>query len=177
MQAAEPDLIQRAKQGDRDAFDALIGPLIEPGYRFAFGMLHDREAAEDAVQETALKAWRKIDHVRPGWSMRPWFFGILANQCRNTRRARWSSVIRLASPRRVTSSPEDHVVRGADLRQALRRLPTNRLEALVLHYYLDLPLEEVAATTGVPIGTVKSRIFRALEQLRPDLGEPSEVLG
>jgi RNA polymerase sigma-70 factor (ECF subfamily) len=58
ISAADADLVSRAKQGDRSAFDHLIGPLIEQGFRLAYGMLHDREAAEDAVQEAAVRSWR-----------------------------------------------------------------------------------------------------------------------
>jgi len=173
----EAGLIERAKSGDRTAFDALVGPLIEPGYRFAFGMLHDREAAEDAVQEAAFKAWTRLENLRPGSSIRPWFFGIIANQCRSTRRTRWWTVVKLEAPRRIINSPEDQIVRGADLRRALRRLPVDRLEALVLHYYLDLTLEEVASVCRVPVGTVKSRIARGLEQLRPDADRITEAFG
>jgi RNA polymerase sigma-70 factor (ECF subfamily) len=93
--------------------------------------------------------------------------GIVANQCRSVRRARWWSVLKLAAPDVPDPDVEDVIVRGADVRRALRQLPNDRLEALVLHYYLDLPLEEVAAVTGVPLGTVKSRIHRAIAQLRP----------
>jgi len=151
--------------------------MIEPAYRFAFGMLHDREAAEDAVQESAYRAWTRLENLRPGWGMRPWFFGIVANQCRTTRRNRWWSVVKLEAPWRTITSPEDDIVRGADLRRALRRLPTKRLEAIVLHYYVGLTLEEVASVTRVPIGTVKSRIYRGLKQLRPDLERMNEVFG
>jgi len=173
----EAGLIERAKSGDRTAFDGLVGPLIEPGYRFAFGMLHDREAAEDAVQEAAFKAWTRLENLRPGSSIRPWFFGIIANQCRSTRRTRWWTVVKLGAPGRTINSPEDQIVRGADLRRALRRLPVDRLEALVLHYYLDLTLEEVASVCRVPVGTVKSRIARGLEQLRPDADRITEAFG
>src|SRR5258706_4072360 len=152
-------LLERARSGDREAFDALVGPLIEPGYRLAFGMLHDRESAEDAVQEAALRAWLRLENVRPGWSIRPWFLGIVANQCRNTRRGRWWSVVKLSAPWRTVASPEDQIVRGADLRKALRRLSNDRLEALVLHYYVGLSLDEVAAVAGVPTGTVKSLAY------------------
>jgi RNA polymerase sigma-70 factor, ECF subfamily len=173
----ETGLLDRARSGDREAFDALVGPLIEPGYRLAFGMLHDREAAEDAVQEATFKAWMRLENVRPGWSMRPWYFAIVANQCRSLRRTRWWSVLKVATPWKAISSPEDQVVRGADVRRALRSLPTDRLEVLILHYYLDLSLEEVAAVVGAPIGTVKSRMHRALEQLRPQVDRVNEVFG
>jgi RNA polymerase sigma-70 factor, ECF subfamily len=66
-------------------------------------------------------------------------------------------------------------VRGADLRAALRKLALDQREALVLRYYLDLPLEEVAAITGVPVGTVKSRVNRGLAAMRPHF-EPLEAV-
>jgi RNA polymerase sigma-70 factor, ECF subfamily len=173
----EDGLLERARSGDRAAFDALVGPLIEQGYRLAFGMLHDREAAEDAVQEATFRAWMRLENVRPGWSMRPWFFAIVANQCRSVRRTRWWSVVKLAAPWRVIPSHEDEIVRGADVRRALRRLPPDRLEVVVLHYYMDLSLEDVAAVVGAPLGTVKSRMHRALEQLRPQVDLVNEVFG
>jgi RNA polymerase sigma-70 factor, ECF subfamily len=162
------DLLSSAKAGDRFAFDELVGRFVNDAFRLAFGMLHDREAAEDAVQEAALRAWRKLGNLRPGTEMRPWFLGIVANQCRSLVRGRWWSVLRLESHSESRSSEfEDRVVRGADLRAALRKLPIGHREALVLRYYLDLPLEEVAAITGVPVGTVKSRINRGLAAMRP----------
>ena len=174
---SEAGLLGRARAGDRQAFDALVGELIEPGYRLAFGMLHDREAAEDAVQEATFKAWMKLENVRPGWSIRPWYLAIVANQCRSLRRTRWWSVVKVAAPWMLSSSPEDEIVRGADVRRALRALPAERLEVLVLHYYMDLSLEEVAAVVGVPLGTVKSRMHRALQQLRPQIERINGVFG
>lgn len=154
--------------GDRSAFDDLVGPLVDQAFRLAFGMLHDREAAEDAVQEAAVRSWRKLGNLQQGMPMRPWFLAIVANQCRTVTRGRWWSVLRLDSS--VESHGpgfEERVVRGADVRAALRRLPIEQREVLVLRYYLDLPLEEVASITGVPVGTVKSRINRGLAAMRP----------
>jgi RNA polymerase sigma-70 factor (ECF subfamily) len=173
---AEHNLISSAKAGDRSAFDELVGPLVDQAFRLAFGMLHDREAAEDAVQEAAVRSWRKLGNLRPGTPMRPWFLAIVANQCRIMARGRWWSVLRL----RANASPavggfEDRIVRGADLRTALRKLPLDQREALVLRYYLDLPFEEVAAITGVPVGTVKSRVNRGLAAMRPQF-EPLEAV-
>src|SRR5437762_12520532 len=89
--AADPDLVRAAKRGDEAAFTALLRPLLEPAYRLAAGMLQDRQLAEDAVQEAAVKAWRKINQLREGTEMQPWFLGIVANECRTTRRGRWRS--------------------------------------------------------------------------------------
>jgi RNA polymerase sigma factor (sigma-70 family) len=161
------DPVNRAKAGDRAAFDELVGPLVDQGFRLAFGMLHDREAAEDAVQEATVRSWRKLSNLRPGTEMRPWFLAIVANQCRTVARGRWWSVIRLEETRAAGGGFEDRIVRGADLRSALRKLAVDQREVLVLRYYLDLPLEEVAAITGVAVGTVKSRINRGLAAMRP----------
>jgi RNA polymerase sigma-70 factor (ECF subfamily) len=165
---ADAELVRRAKAGDRFAFDELVGSLVDQAFRLAFGMLHDRAAAEDAVQEAAVRSWRKMGNLRPGTPMRPWFLAIVANQCRTTLRGRWWSVLRLEGPLGSAGAGfEDRIVRGEDLRAALRKLPPEQREVLVLHYYLDLPLHEVAAIAGVPVGTVKSRMNRGLAAMRP----------
>jgi RNA polymerase sigma-70 factor (ECF subfamily) len=165
--SAGTDPVSLAKAGDRAAFDEIVGPLIDHGFRLAFGMLHDREAAEDAVQEATVRSWRKLGNLRPGSEVRPWFLAIVANQCRTVARGRWWSVLRLEGAGGSSSGFEDRIVRGADLRAALRKLTLDQREVLVLRYYLDLPLDEVAAITGVPVGTVKSRINRGLAAMRP----------
>lgn len=91
----QQELIQDAKDGDGIAFDALLGPLLDPAYRLALGILHDREAAQDAVQDAALRAWRKLEQLREGTEMRPWFLAIVANQCRSMLRTRWWRVVKL----------------------------------------------------------------------------------
>jgi RNA polymerase sigma-70 factor (ECF subfamily) len=176
MAEADLVLVGKAKAGDRSAFDELVGPLVAQAFRLAFGMLHDRASAEDAVQEAAVRSWRKIGNLRPGMPLRPWFLAIVANQCRTVMRSRWWSVVRLdVIEAQGSGGFEDRIVRGADLRAALRKLATDQREVLVLRYYLDLPLEEVAAITGVPVGTVKSRINRGLAAMRPHF-EPVEAL-
>src|SRR2546421_9018620 len=156
MTTADADIVSRAKNGDRSAFDQLLGPLVDQGFRLAYGMLHDRQAAEDAVQEAAVRSWRKLGNLRPGTEMRPWFLGIVANQCRSTRRGRWWSVVRVEDPGGSgTAEFEEALVRGADVRAALRRLSPQHREVIVLHYDLDLPLEEIAAIARIPAGTVK----------------------
>ncbi len=167
MDSPGAELIRRAREGDRRAFDALVGPLIDPAFRLSYGLLHDRESAEDAVQEAALKAWRKLANVREGSDIKPWFLAIVANQSRTLQRGRWWSVLKLDRVGASAPASEDRIVRGADLRREIRLLPHDQRLPLVLHFYLDLPLEEVAAITGAPLGTVKSRIHRACGRLRP----------
>jgi RNA polymerase sigma-70 factor (ECF subfamily) len=162
-----PQSLSRALQGDSDSFSRLLEPLLDPAYRLAAVMLADRTAAEDAVQEASVKAWRKIRQLRGAESsLRPWFLSIVANECRMARRTRWWSVLKFADVREPEpEAPESHT----DLRQALLRLSPDERLPLVLHFYLDLPLDEVATALGVSPAAAKSRIYRAAKRLRSDL--------
>ena len=151
---------------DSADFDSLIGPHLEAGYRTALAMLHDRDEAEDALQEAAVKAWRRIGQLRRAASGRAWFLAIVANQCRSVRRGRWWSVIRLPDVRTQLAEADHQAV---DLERALRRLPEGDRLALFLHFYLDMPLEEVGAVLGLSPAGAKTRVYRAARKLRPGL--------
>jgi len=164
------DLVTRAQAGDDGAFTALLRPAIAPAYRLAGAMLHDANAAEDIVQDASLKAWRKLDQLKAGAQMQPWFLGIVANECRSARRTRWWSVLRLSDPEPPAVPAGDSMAAFADLRRAIRRLRYRRRLLLVLHWYLDLPVAEIAAITGSSEDAVKSELSRAVRQLRRLLG-------
>lgn len=162
-----PEPLSRAAIGDPDSFSRLIEPLLDPAYRLAAVMLGDRNAAEDAVQEAAIKAWRKVRQLRGGIeSLRPWFLSIVANECRMTRRARWWGVVKVAE---VSGDQSREPQSNTDLHRALLKLPMDERLPLVLHFYLDLPLEELARTLGVSPAAAKSRVYRAAKRLRADL--------
>jgi RNA polymerase sigma-70 factor (ECF subfamily) len=173
---ADPSaLLRDAIAGDERAFDALIGPLVEPGYRLAVSMLNQAEEAEDAVQEATIKAWRNLHQLKDASVARSWFFTIVANQCRSTRRGRWWNVVKLAAPEQPKAGPEDEAVQRTDLEHALRTLaPDDRL-ALYLRYYMDLPLSEVAGVLGISETAAKSRIHRAAQGLKPAVDVPEVV--
>lgn len=167
---ASSDLLADAIDGDVAAFVRMLDPLWDPAYRLAVAMLGDRAAAEDAVQDAALNAWRGVRRLRRSTpSLRPWFLTIVANQCRSTRRTPWWRVIRLPNlPDRAgrSSARQDDRL---DLESALRTLNDQQRLVLALHYYLDLPIDEVAATIGVSRSAAKSRVIRAVRALRPAL--------
>jgi RNA polymerase sigma-70 factor (ECF subfamily) len=165
LQADEP-LRLRAVAGDEAAFESLLRQLLEPGLRLALSMLGDRRDAEDATQEALTRAWRKLHQLRPGMPVRPWFFAIVTNQCRNVRRTPWFRLTFLVEMVGRAPSPEPAVER-LDLERAMQQLPLADRGALFLHFYLDLPIEEVAATLGVSPAAAKSRIYRACRRLRP----------
>jgi RNA polymerase sigma-70 factor, ECF subfamily len=166
--AADPSLVRDARRGDEAAFTSLLRPLLEPAYRLAAGMLQDRQLAEDAVQEAAVNAWRKLHQLREGADMRPWFFGIVANECRRTRRSRWWNVLKIdVTPRRI-EAPDEKAARSVDLRSALMRLRPEQRLVLVLYFYLDLPLEEIATITSASFAAVRGRLYRGIRELKAD---------
>src|SRR5438876_12116266 len=104
----------RAIAGDEAAFEALVRPLIEPGLRLALSMLGDRRDAEDAIQEALVRAWRKMHQLRAGQQVRPWFFAIVTNQCRNMRRTAWFRLTSVVEAVRRPPAPE-HDLEHLDL--------------------------------------------------------------
>ena len=163
-----PQLMASASAGDADSFASLIEPLLDPASRLAAVMLADRSSAEDAVQEASIKAWRKLRQLRGDQkSLRPWFLSIVATECRMARRQRWWSVLKVAELPSPDSIPEQS--RTSDLQRALLKLSPDERLPLVLHFYLDLPIEEVARALHVSPSAAKSRIYRAAKRLRSDL--------
>jgi RNA polymerase sigma-70 factor (ECF subfamily) len=172
---AEHPAFVRPMAGPLD-FSSRLEAVLDPAYRLATVMLRDRAAAEDAVQEAALKAWRKHDQLRGGpESFRPWFLSIVANECRMARRSRWLGVIRMADPPQTVASPEDATVTGQELREAIMALDVSDRAALFCFFYLDLPLDEVGRVLGISPSAARSRVYRAAQRLRPGL-DPEEML-
>jgi RNA polymerase sigma-70 factor, ECF subfamily len=167
---AQAGMVGALQVTDERAFANLLEGLVEPGYRLACAMLHDPYAAEDVVQDASVVAWRKIAQLVDGGRARSWFLGIVANECRNARRRKWSTSVTLdALDQMAVSSDEERLVRRSDLRRALMRL--NRRDRLVvsLYFYLDLPIDEIADVAGCSVGAARVRLHRSVRRLRPDL--------
>src|ERR1700682_1000216 len=166
---AEQALVARARAGDASAFERLLEPAVRPATRLAFAMLQDRPEAEDAFQESALRAWRRLQNLREGSRFQPWFMGIVANQCRESRRSRWWQVLRVPDVSPVQPSGEADWLKGEDLRRAVNRLPHDQRAAILLHFHLDMPLGDVAIALDISVAGVESRTHRALKLLGPAL--------
>ena len=147
--------------------------------RTAFVVAGNFSDAEEAAQDAFLKAYRALWRFRPGAPFRPWLLRIVANEARNRRRSagrRAALALRAAQEPSGEAAPSPEAAllgteRREELVAALNRLDTRDREALACRYILDLSEAETAAALGVRPGTVKSRLSRALERLRAELGE------
>jgi RNA polymerase sigma-70 factor (ECF subfamily) len=165
FQQTDADLVRLARAGDGAAFADLLQPEYRLALRLAGALLQNADEAEDAVQEASFKAWKRIGNLHEGASLRPWFLGIVANQCRYTKRSRWWSVTKADPVER--EAPEKDLASSIDLRRALRRLGHDERLVLVLRYYLDMPFDEIAMTLGISPKAARTRAERAIHRLKP----------
>ncbi len=168
----EESLVRRAIAGDVDAYGILVAKYQQRVFNLISRMVGQREAAEDLAQEVFIKAYRKIGEFRFESSFFTWLYTIAVNTCRNFYRKREPVAIDIEEHEGVMSaantSPmeaQDEVVyrrqRAKIIREALEKLPAEHREALVLCDLEGLSYQEIADIMSVPIGTVRSRIFRA----------------
>jgi RNA polymerase sigma-70 factor (ECF subfamily) len=164
-----------AHEENAGSFENLVRPLLSSAYGLAYSILGNRESAEDAVQEAVAKAWRGMHRLRKGASSQSWFFTIVANQCRDVRRASRRTVLSLFEiPEPNVADHADIVARDLDLERALARLSPKQRALLFLRYQMDMPPAEMATVLGWRAGTVKSRLHRALRQLEVDMAPSKE---
>lgn len=155
-----------------------IVELIPRLRRYARALAGDRAAADDLVQDTLERAWTKLHLYRRGTDLRAWLFTVMHNVFVNQRRAaKPSSVLEDDMPELAQPVSEVDGLVLRDLDAAIRRLPLEQREVLLLVALEDMSYEEAAGTLGIPIGTVMSRLARAREKLRTMLSGQSAVPG
>jgi RNA polymerase sigma-70 factor (ECF subfamily) len=162
----ESELAAAATRGDRHAMALLIERQQRALYASAVTLLGSSWDAHDAVQAALTEACASIGTLRDPSKVRPWLAQILVNKCRDTLRDRKrvspvADAEHLAEMEVFLGSEDDR-----DLREAIRTLSEERRLVVVLRFFLDLNYEEMAAVTGCPVGTVKSRVYRAIRELR-----------
>jgi RNA polymerase sigma-70 factor (ECF subfamily) len=173
--AAEPDeagLVAQARRADGMAWELLVRRYQEPIFRLAYLILGDAADAEDVAQETFIRAHAALERFDATRPLRPWLLSIGANLARNRRRSLgryWGALQRAfqADPRPFHPPPERAAAADARrLREAVTRLRPDGQDIIYLRYFLGLSEAEAAAALGIPAGTAKSRLSRALAQLR-----------
>lgn len=180
-QKDEQNATERCQQGDRDAFRTVVEAYGDLLFGTAYLMTEDRQLAEDMVQEAFLSAWKGIGSFRPGSPVRPWLLRILVNSVLSHRRRR--ALLTLPWPKREpapafeTLGPSPEVLAEGrqeqeEVRRGMARLSEGHRQVVILRYYAELSVPDIARVTGWRQGTVKSRLHRALGQLRDMLSSP-----
>jgi RNA polymerase sigma-70 factor (ECF subfamily) len=166
------ELVLRAQRGDEEAFASLAVAVGARLHAVSHRILRDIDLAEDATQQALLSIWRDLPLLRDPAKFDAWSYRLLVRACyAEGRRTRaWAPNLRLL-PASEPSIPEglSEVVDRDQLERGFRRLSIDHRAVVVLHHYLDLPLDAVAETLGVPIGTVRSRLHYAMRGLRAAL--------
>jgi RNA polymerase sigma-70 factor, ECF subfamily len=178
----ESTLIRRAKNGDMAAWEPLVLAHQEAVFRYAWLLLGDPDEAEDAAQETFLRAWRYLARFDPTRPLRPWLLSITSNLASNRRRSagRYLSALMRAfrnePPPATLEEKSAQRLQADQLREAVQTLNTTDRQIVYLRYFLDLSVAETAEALDIAQGTVKSRLSRALEKLRNIIHEDFPVL-
>lgn len=172
-QRMQTDLVERAMHGDHDAFAQLATTAWTRLYGTAGLILGDEGSTHDAVQATLIRAWRDLPTLRDPKRFDAWLHRILVNACRDeARRRRRGAGRELRLDAVATGAVADSAAGLADREEldvAFERLTVDERTIVTLVYYRDLSLAQAAASLGVPVGTAKSRLHRALRSLRAAL--------
>lgn len=167
------ELVQRAQQGDREAFGALVHGTIARLYASARLILRDADRAEDAVQDALIEAWRDIRGLRDPDRLDAWLHRLLVRSCyraaKKERRRQITEIPLAFDHDGPVSDGLDSIGIRDQLERAFARLPADHRTILVLAYYADLSLADVSVALGIPLGTTKSRLSRATGALRAAL--------
>jgi len=174
----QTSLVERASQGDPEAFGVLVGGHLARMDTAARLILRDPELARDAVQEATLRAWKNLRGLRDPGRFEAWLHRLTVNACLDIARKRRGRVVEIELTPFHDAPVADPTARVADSLYVERMLaavdPAQRA-VVVLHYYLDLTIPETAATLGIPVGTAKSRLNRALGAMRISVADENEL--
>lgn len=162
--------IHRAKQGDREAFTNLVRRFKDQVFRHAAGMLGDRMEAEDVSQDAFVKAFYSLSQLDNEYAFSSWMIRIVSNLCKD--RLKQRGKIKLAGEESILRAEQmgyDESHEMLTIEEAMNRLTLEHKEAILLHDVQGFRYEEISNMVGIPIGTVKSRLFAARLALRKEL--------
>lgn len=178
----EKKLIISAQKGSPEAFEKLYNEFRMELYKSALMHMRSPTDAEDAVSEAFIKAFKSIGRFDTRYPMRPWLHQILVNECNNIYKRRKSGDVKMDdfstdwrenvvdhdadTQESVIESIEDE-----EIKQLISGLNDEHRKVLILHYFNNLDLVSISETLGVPVGTVKSRLFHARKQLSKLVGQ------
>jgi RNA polymerase sigma-70 factor (ECF subfamily) len=168
------ELVERAQRGDHDAFAALTRLFIARLDAAARLMIRDQDLARDAVQDGFISAWRSLPSLRDPDAFEGWLRSIVARSCLDIlrRRGRRPIEVELTPMDGLSTGDASTMVADRDLLdEILRRLPPDQRAVVVLRYYFDLEVPDIAATLRIPVGTAKSRLHRSMALMRSTMAD------
>jgi RNA polymerase sigma-70 factor (ECF subfamily) len=170
-ESEEAAIVRRCQAGDKEAFRVLVKQHSRALFGTAYLMTRDRGLAEDAVQRALVQIWKHIQALRLQSSLKAWLIRIVVNEVNQQSRKKRVPTVPLEETSEVVGDPDEAeavVVRHEQqqsIKRALEMLPSKQREAVVLKYFSDLTVPEIATITGQREGTIKSRLSRALDRL------------
>ena len=168
----DTELVIRAQHGDKEAYAVLAGGIADRCLAVARRILRDIDLAEDATQQALVLIWQDLPKLRDPARFDAWSYRLLVRACyAEARKERhWAPNLRLLSVDEPVAADQLGAVVDRELLDgAFRRLTLDHRVVVVLHHYLDMPVDRVAETVGIPVGTAQSRLHYAMRQLRAAL--------
>ena len=179
------ELVRRSREGDLEAFDALVGRYYRMVFGIAYRMLHGREEAEDATQEIFIKAWRNLSRFRNASRFTTWLHSIAVRHCLDVARKRSREAARTEpappeegadldrsaerDPSMVPGSAQWNLCRS--VQDAVERLPEDQKVVVILHYLAGYSVEEIASSLNLHPNTIYSRLNKSLSRLKREVGD------
>ena len=179
MRSDDEQLVSQTLAGDRDAFGVLVHKYQDMVYAYAFQKVRNEEDARDVTQEVFWRAYHHLYQLRQPHRFRSWLYTIMSNQCKR----QLMSVIKTRQHETALEDATDDALRvepahttptegwQVDLEQALSELPDDNRVAVSMFYMGDNSLKEISEFLGVSVNTVKSKLYRARQQLGNALSE------
>jgi RNA polymerase sigma-70 factor (ECF subfamily) len=166
-------LVERARDGDAEAYEALVRAVARRLFLIAYRIVRDTDAAEDAVQQTLVTIWKELPRLRDPGSFDSWTHRIVTRAAvRESKRSRRGQEITEIQASDPTTADSSAAVEARDeIDRAFEGLSPEHRAVVVLRYYADLPIKEIAYAMGIPAGTVASRLHRAMKDMRAAMGE------
>lgn len=166
----------RAQAGDREAFDAVATAMYDPLYAVGRRILRDGNAAQDAVQEAFIRAWRDLRSLRELDRFEAWMHRLVVRACYDQARRRRPFEVAITPIHVDRSDPADDIAVVAhrdELERAFLKLSVEHRAVLVLTHYVGMPAADVGQVLGIPVGTVHSRLHYAIQAMRKSLAATS----
>lgn len=161
--------VEKAKKGNKEAFETIIMEIIDSLYKVAYGILENEEEASDAISNTVLKAFEKIKTLNHIEFFKTWITRILINEC-NYMIKQKKKIVYIEN---YNETPSDMYTNSKeidiDVKMAMKKLEKNLNQIVILYYFEDLGIEEISNILEIPKGTVKSRLSRARQILAKEL--------